>query len=75
MILAGLSVAIEKTFIFIMWTLLFEAGWSINVMAGFVKKQGCSAILGRNGFFDNFKVTFDHSTAPPAFEIERINRA
>jgi hypothetical protein len=55
-------------------SLLFDAGWRINVTAGFVKKLGCSGILGRNGFFDNFKVTFDHSTIPPAFELERIVR-
>jgi len=55
--------------------LLFEAGWNISVTAGFVKKLGCSGILGRNGFFDNFRVTFDHSTIPPAFELERISRA
>jgi hypothetical protein len=55
--------------------LLFEAGWNIAVMAGFVKKLGCAAILGRNGFFDNFKITFDHSTIPPTFELERISRA
>ena len=53
----------------------FEAGWRIEVMAGFIKKLGCSAILGRNGFFDNFKVTFDHSSQPPAFEIERITKS
>lgn len=55
--------------------LYFEAGWRIDVTAGFIKKLGCSGILGRNGFFDNFKVTFDHSTLPPAFELERIQRA
>jgi hypothetical protein len=55
-------------------SLYFEAGWRIEVTAGFVKKLGCSGILGRNGFFDNFKVTFDHSTIPPAFELERISR-
>ena len=55
--------------------LYFEAGWVITVKAGFVKKLGTAAILGRNGFFDNFKITFDHSGHPPAFEIEKITKS
>ena len=49
--------------------------WVITVTAGFLKKLAASGILGRNGFFDAFKVSFDHLVSPPAFEIERTNRA
>jgi hypothetical protein len=49
--------------------------WVITVTAGFLKKLAVSGILGRNGFFDAFSVKFDHLVSPPAFEIERTNRA
>jgi hypothetical protein len=45
--------------------------WVITITAGFLKKLAVAGILGRNGFFDNFKVSFDHMVTPPAFEIER----
>ncbi len=51
-----------------------ESDWVIEVMAGFVKKLAISGILGRNGFFSNFQVHFDHSGESPAFEISRIER-
>ncbi len=53
--------------------LYVEALTMIEVTAGFVKKLNASGILGRTGFFDNFKVVFDHSGYP--FEIEKIARA
>jgi len=31
-------------------------------------------LLGRKGFFDNFIVTFDHSSGPPTLLYERIVR-
>jgi hypothetical protein len=46
--------------------------WCIKVKAGFTKKLIVSGILGRNGFFDNFRIRFDHSVKPPQFEIEKI---
>lgn len=49
-----------------------EADWIVNVMAGFCKKLSVAAILGRNGFFDNFYVRFDHSSNPPVLEINKI---
>jgi hypothetical protein len=52
--------------------LYVEADWIINVMAGFCKKLAVAAILGRNGFFDNFNVRFDHSSNPPVLEVNRI---
>ena len=47
----------------------------IRIRAGFCAQLSVAGILGRRGFFDNFTVTFDHSTEPPAFEIQRIHRA
>lgn len=31
-------------------------------------------LLGQNGFFSNFLVTFDPSPHPPCFEIQRVHR-
>jgi hypothetical protein len=32
-------------------------------------------LLGRMGFFEHYKITFDPSTHPPEIELERIYRA
>lgn len=50
-----------------------ESNWVIEVNAGFVEKLAVTGILGRNGFFSNFKTTFDHSTNPATLEIERFH--
>ena len=51
-----------------------EMDWVIDVLAGFVKKLGVTGILGRNGFFDNFHVHFDHSAYPPTLEVRKIEK-
>ena len=48
------------------------SNWNITVKAGFTKKLAVAGILGRNGFFDNFCVRFDHSCKPPRLEIEKL---
>jgi hypothetical protein len=52
--------------------LQIENNWTIEVNGAFMKKLSVSAILGRNGFFDGFPVTFDHSKSPHEFEITKI---
>jgi hypothetical protein len=52
--------------------LTIESNWVIEVLAGFSKKLSVQAILGRSGFFDKFRITFDHSQFPPEFEIDKI---
>src|SRR5258708_9563990 len=37
-----------------------ESDWVFEVLAGFVRGCNFNGLLGRNGFFDNFLVTFDH---------------
>jgi len=54
--------------------LYVESNWIIDVIAGFARKLGTTGILGRAGFFDNFRVHFDHSTFPPVVEIARIEK-
>src|ERR1700693_5402938 len=51
-----------------------ESDWIVDVMAGFCKKLAVTGILGRNGFFENFYVKFDHSLKPPELEINKIEK-
>jgi hypothetical protein len=53
------------------WILL-GIDWKLGVRAGFSEELSIAGLLGRLGFFDAFRVTFDHSTHRPAFEIEKI---
>lgn len=50
-----------------------ENNWTFEVTGAFMKKLAVPAILGRNGFFDRFQVTFDHSKTPHEFEITKID--
>lgn len=52
--------------------IVIETDWTINVFAGFMRKLGTQAILGRVGFFDKFLVTFDHQIQPPEMEINKF---
>jgi hypothetical protein len=52
--------------------IVIENNLTIRVLAGFMKKLSVAAILGRNGFFDNFLVCFDHSQSPPELEVTRF---
>ena len=53
---------------------LYVAGDIIDVKAGFSYEIPLAGVLGRLGFFDTYKITFDCSTTPPGFELERIVR-
>jgi len=53
-------------------SILVGIDWKIGVRAGFSEELAVAGLLGRLGFFDSFRVTFDHSVHPPAFEIDRI---
>ena len=43
----------------------------IRMTAGFSEVLPLGGILGRIGFFESFKITFDPSTTPPGFELEQ----
>jgi hypothetical protein len=47
----------------------------IQIVAGFSEGLSVAAILGRDGFFNNYMITFDPSTNPPGFDMQRIHRA
>lgn len=52
-----------------------ENDWVIEVLAGFVEGLQVNGLLGRNGFFDNFHVHFDHTDREnPSLEVRRIDR-
>jgi hypothetical protein len=46
-----------------------------KILAGFTDQLPVAGLLGRVGFFEYFKITFDPSTNPPGFDLERIYRA
>lgn len=52
---------------------VIENNYTISVWAAFMKKLAVAAILGRAGFFDRFRITFDHEPSPPEFEIQKID--
>jgi hypothetical protein len=54
--------------------LLIGVDWTLSIRAGFSREFSVAAILGRNGFFDSFRVTFDHTEEPPFMTVERIAR-
>jgi hypothetical protein len=64
----------QDTLYFHRMRIQIENNWTFEVLGGFMKKLSVPAILGRNGFFDKFLVTFDQSTSPHEFEIKKIER-
>jgi hypothetical protein len=57
--IGGIVRGMSEPFYFHKISLYVEADWRIDVIAGFSKKLNASGILGRTGFFDSFKITFD----------------
>jgi hypothetical protein len=53
---------------------LYPPAHIIKIRAGFTDELPLAGLLGRKGFFEHFKVTFDPSNNPPGFELERIYR-
>lgn len=47
----------------------------IRIRVGFVRDLPVAGLLGRKGFFENFIVTFDPSSSPPGFELQRVGHA
>jgi hypothetical protein len=46
----------------------------LSINAGLSYDLPVSALLGRDGFFDNFRVTFDPDSDPPGLELERARK-
>jgi hypothetical protein len=47
---------------------------NFKLVAHFSDKLPVACLLGRNGFFDKYIVTFDPTEANPGFEITRVHR-
>lgn len=43
----------------------------VMIVAAFAPELCIAGILGRRGFFDQFKVVFDFPANPPSFDIQR----
>ncbi len=54
---------------------LHVLGNMFKIRAGFADQLPLAGLLGRVGFFEHFKITFDPSSNPPGFDLERIYRA
>ena len=54
---------------------LYVPGHIIKIRAGFADELPIAGLLGRVGFFEHFKITFDPSNHPPGFDLERIYKA
>jgi hypothetical protein len=52
---------------------LWFGEYHVDIKAGFGEEVDFP-VLGRVGFFDHFKITFDNGSSPPGFEILPINR-
>ena len=50
-------------------------GFMFKIRAGFTDEVPIAGLLGRIGFFEHFKITFDPSSVPPGFDLERFYRA
>lgn len=46
----------------------------IEITGGFSDELSVGALLGDNGFLNNFILTFDPTPHPPCFEFQRIHR-
>jgi hypothetical protein len=50
-------------------------GHLIPIYAGFSEEMSTLAVLGRDGFFDNFSIHFDPCGTPAGMEIQRVYQA
>lgn len=67
-----IGVSGQQTITYLHPVSLYVMGSIIIVIAGFTDNLPFGGLLGRAGFFENFKVTFDPSSTPPGFDLERI---
>lgn len=72
--IGGISQGAGEPVYFHQVRLYVESDWMIDVTAGFVKRLSIAGILGRNGFFDSFKVMFDQSQVPAVMHVEKVHR-
>jgi hypothetical protein len=52
--------------------LYIPGGHILRIRAGFTNDLPIAGLLGRRGFFDSFKISFDPAGVTPGFDIERF---
>jgi hypothetical protein len=53
---------------------IYTAGGMEAAVVGFCENLPVAGLLGRRGFLDRFRFTYDSSTSPPQFEIVQVVR-
>ena len=53
---------------------LYVGEHALHINAAFAKTLPVAGLLGRVGFFDHFKITFDPTSDPPGLELERVHK-
>ena len=54
---------------------LFVGEHVLHVNAAFSETLPVADLLGRSGFFEHFRITFDPASDPPGLELERVHKA
>ena len=54
---------------------LWVAADRYKIRVAFCEKLPIAGLLGRRGFFEHHQITFDPSSEPPGFDLQRIGRA
>ncbi len=60
------------------WThrvVLYVHEHAMQLDAAFIDALPVTGLLGRKGFFENFKITFDPTGDTPGMELERVHKA
>ena len=47
---------------------------ALHIDAAFAKTLPIAGLLGRVGFFEHFKITFDPTSDPPGLELEGVHK-
>ena len=53
---------------------LYVGEHALHINAAFAKTLPIAGLLGRVGFFEHFKITFDPTSDPPGLELERVHK-
>ena len=54
---------------------LFVGTQVLQINAAFSGALPVAGLLGRSGFFEYFRITFDPGGDPPGLELERVHKA
>ncbi len=55
--------------------ILYVGEHVLSINASFAETLPVAGLLGRIGFFEHFKITFDPASRPPGLELERVHKA